>query len=41
MKAVKSPPVKDYSDRSKAVLILWVIYVISLVFVMLSCASVY
>ena len=37
-----SPPVKYFTDQSKAVLPLWIIYVIFyLVFVMLLCASVY
>ena len=36
-----SPPVKYLTDRSKAVLFLWIIYVISDLFFMLSCASVY
>ena len=37
-----SPPVKYFTDRSKAVLLLWIFYVLfCLVFVMSLCASVY
>ena len=38
-----SPPVKHFTDRSKAVLLLWIFYVFffCLVFVMHLCASVY
>ena len=37
-----SPPVKYFTDRSKAVLLLWIFYVFfGLVFVMPLCASVY
>ena len=36
-----STPVKYFTDRSRAVLLLWIIYVFCLVFVMLLCASVY
>ena len=32
MKSVLSPPVKYFTDRSKAVLLLWIIYAISAVF---------
>ena len=42
MKLVLSPSVKCFSDRSKAILLLWVFFVfICLVFVMPLCASVY
>ena len=37
-----SPPVKYFTDRSKAILLLWIFYVLfCLVFVMPLCASVY
>ena len=36
----RSPPVKYFTDRSKAVLLLWIFYV-CLVFTMPLCASVY
>ena len=36
-----SPPVKYFTDRSKALLLLWTIFVFCLVFVMPLCASVY
>ena len=37
-----SPPVKYFTDRSKAVLLLWIIFCyFCFVFVMHSCASVY
>ena len=34
MKPVLSPPVKYFTDRSKGVLLLWIIYVISVVFLL-------
>ena len=36
-----SPPVKYFTDRSKAVLLLWTFIFVCLVFVMPLCASVY
>ena len=37
-----SPPVKYFTDRSKAVLLLWIFYVfVGLVFAMSLCTSVY
>ena len=36
-----SPPVKYFADRSEAVLLLWIFYFFSLVFVMPLCAFVY
>ena len=41
VKPVFSPPVKYFTDRSKAVLLLWIFYVFCLVFAMPLCASVY
>ena len=36
-----SPPVKHFNDRSKAVLLLWIIYVISVLFLLCFCARLF
>ena len=36
-----SPPVKYFTDHSKAVLLLWIIYVISVLFLLCFCARLF